>query len=354
MSEHTPGHGPSRELVTGATGLVGMHRLAWRLERNWPTVALHREGSDLTRTAEFLRAKLGLKFDEAWAALEWRQADLSSPMDLEDAMKGCDRVFHAAGRVSFKPGDEAMLKAVNQLGTAHVVNAALAVGVQRLFHISSVAALGRSQGIDGGQFRVTEGSDWAEGAGASPYGLSKHAAEMEVWRGMAEGLEVIVVNPTIILGEATYGESSGMVYQRAAQGRKYYPVGGNGFVGAEDVLSVCAALDKAADAGQKDILGERFVVSAEDVSYRDLMGWIAEGLNVAAPTKPLAGWMLEMGWRLAAVLSWVTRRPPLLTKDLARNTRKRHGYDTSKLKRTLPEFAFTPIQEVVKAATSRG
>lgn len=352
MSEHILGHGPSRELVTGATGLVGMHRLAWRLERNWPTVGLHRKDSDLARTADFLRGRLGSRFDESWANLVWREADLMSPMDLEEAMEGCDRVFHAAGRVSFKPGDEAMLKAVNERGTAHVVNAALAAGVQRLFHVSSVAALGRSVGDEEGQQRVTERADWADGAGASPYGLSKHAGEMEVWRGMAEGLDVIVVNPTIILGQSGYEESSGMVYQRAAQGRKYHPIGGNGFVGADDLLSVCAALDKEADAGRQGVLGERFVVSGEDVSYRDLMGWIAEGLGVQAPTKPLAGWMLEVGWRLASVLALVTRKPPLLTKDLARNTRKQHGYDTSKLKAVLPEFAFTPIQEVIKTATS--
>ena len=257
MTEPTPGHGPSRELVTGATGLVGMERLAWRLERGWPTVALRRAGSDVDRVKRLLQERLGAGFEAAWAGLEWREADLEDVWALEAAMEGCDRVFHAAGRVSFRSGDEAQLKAVNQEGTANVVNAALAMGIQRLVHISSVAALGRAA-VDaetGSPLPVHESSDWAEGAGASPYGVSKHAGEMEVWRGVAEGLSAFAVNPTVILGDARYGESSGLIYRRVAAGSRLHPVGGNGFVGVADVVAVIAALDAAVDAGQDGILG---------------------------------------------------------------------------------------------------
>ena len=160
MSEHIQGHGPSVELITGATGLVGMYRLAWRLERGMPTVALRREGSNVERVQVFLRDKLGSKFEEAWRTLEWREADLSDTLAVKEAMEGCDRVCHAAGRVSFKPGDEAALKTVNEKGTANVVNAALASGVKRLMHMSSVAALGRSHVGEGAiDLTVTEGSD---------------------------------------------------------------------------------------------------------------------------------------------------------------------------------------------------
>ena len=126
MTEPILGHGPSKELVTGATGLVGMERLVYRLERGWPTVALHRASSDVGRVEAFLRERLGEGFAAAWSGLEWREADLSDVGALEDAMAGCDRVFHAAGRVSFRSGDEDRLKAVNAVGTANVVNAALA------------------------------------------------------------------------------------------------------------------------------------------------------------------------------------------------------------------------------------
>lgn len=353
MMEPTPGHGPSRELVTGATGLVGMERLAWRLERGWPTVALRRAGSDVNRVEHLLRGRLGEGFDAAWAALEWREADLDDVWALEAAMEGCHRVFHAAGRVSFRSGDEVALKAVNQVGTAHVVNAALAAGIQRLVHISSVAALGRAA-VDpksGQHAPVSEASDWAEGAGASPYGISKHAAEMEVWRGVAEGLPAVVVNPTVILGNAAYTESSGVIFKRAAQGGRYFPIGGNGFVGVGDVVAAVAALDAAADAGQAHILGERFIVSAEDVLHRDVMAWAAAGLGVAPPDRPLKGWMLGLAWRAARVAAALTGRPAALTRDLARNTQQVHRYDTSKLQSALPEFRFTPIREVIREAT---
>jgi len=333
-----------------------MERLAWRLGRGWSTVALRRESSDARRVEGFLRERLGKGFDTAWAALEWRVADLSDVGALEEAIEGCPRVFHAAGRVSFQPGDENGLKGVNAVGTANVVNAALATGAQRLFHISSVAALGRSaKDPDTGMLMpVTEEADWAEGAGASPYGVSKRSGEMEAWRGMAEGLEVIVVNPTVVLGDARYGESSGMVYRRAAEGRRHYPVGGGGFVGAADLIGACAALDAAADEGRDGIMGERFIVSAENVAHRDVMSWVATGLGVEPPTRPLKGWMLGVAWRAAALLSWVTRKPPILTRDLARNTQVQHCYDTSKLEAALPGFEFTSIREVIRQSTVRG
>ena len=328
-----------------------MYRLAWRLKRGWPTVALRRAGSNVDRVAAFLEEELGENFSQAWSELEWREADLSDVLALEDAMAGCHRVFHAAGRVSFQTGDEAQLKAVNQVGTSNVVNAALGAGVRRLVHVSSVAALGRT--TEGGE-AVHEESDWAEGVGASPYGVSKRAAEMEAWRAEAEGMELIVVNPTIILGDARYDESSGMVYRRVAQARRYYPAGGNGFVGAADLIRVMAALDEAADAGQEGILGERFVVSSEDLSYRKLMGWVAQGLGVKAPSKPLAGWMLGLGWCLATLWGVLTRTPAQLTRDMAKNTRVHHQYNTSKVRAALPGFAFTPIEEVLRETTRRG
>lgn len=351
MLEAQPGHGPSRELVTGATGLVGMYRLAWRMERGWPTAALRRAGSNVDRVADFLKGRLGQDFEEAWAGLEWFEADLSDVVGLQAAMEGCQRVFHAAGRVSFRTGDEAQLKAVNQIGTANVVNAALGAGVTRLFHVSSVAALGRStEGLG----PVHEDSDWAEGVGASPYGVSKRAAEMEAWRAEAEGMELIVVNPTIILGDARYAESSGMVYRRVSKARRHYPAGGNGFVGASDLIRVMAALDEAADRGQPGILGERFVVSSEDLSYRELMGWVAQGLGVEAPVKPLSGWMLGLVWRAATLWGFLSGKPAQLTRDMAKNTRIQHRYNTSKVRGALPGFAFTPIQEVIQETTRDG
>lgn len=356
MTEPILGHGPSKELVTGATGLVGMERLVYRLERGWPTVALHRASSDVGRVEAFLRERLGEGFAAAWSGLEWREADLSDVGALEDAMEGCDRVFHAAGRVSFRSGDEDRLKAVNAVGTANVVNAALASSIHRLVHISSVAALGRSS-VDpetGDRLPVSERSDWAEGAGASSYGISKHAGEMEVWRGVAEGLAAFAVNPTVILGDARYEESSGMIYRRAAKGGRFFPIGGNGYVGVADVVAAVGSLDEAVDQGREGILGERFVVSAEDVLHRDVMAWAAEGLGAPVPTRPLTGWMLGIAWRAAWMTALVTGRPPALTRDLARNTQTVHHYDTSKLQAALPEFRFTPIREVIREATASG
>ena len=163
-----------------------------------------------------------------------------------------------------------------------------------------------------------------------------------------------MVNPTVILGDVRYGESSGMIYRRAAKGGRFYPIGGNGYVGVADVVAAVAALDEAVDQGRDGILGERFVVSAEDVLHRDVMAWAAEGLGASVPTRPLTGWMLGLAWRAAWLAAVVTGRPPVLTRDLARNTQSVHRYDTSKLRTALPDFRFSPIREVIRQATARG
>ena len=120
------------------------------------------------------------------------------------------------------------------------------------------------------------------------------------------------------------------------------------------MVAAVAALDEAVDQGREDILGERFVVSAEDVLHRDVMAWAAEGLGASVPTRPLTGWMLGFAWRAAWLAAAVTGRPPVLTRDLARNTQFVHCYDTSKLQTALPDFRFSPIREVIRQATVRG
>ena len=195
-----------------------MYRLAWRLKRGWPTVALRRAGSNVDRVAAFLEEQLGENFSQAWSDLEWREADLSDVLALEDAMAGCHRVFHAAGRVSFQTGDEAQLKAVNQVGTSNVVNAALGAGVQAVGPRVIGGRLGAHHRR--AERRCTRSRIGQRASDASPYG--RQQAGRASWRpgaAEAEGMEVIVVNPTIILGDARYDESSGMVYRRVATGR---------------------------------------------------------------------------------------------------------------------------------------
>ena len=307
--------------------------------------ALHRPSSHRQRVLDAVQEAC----PEALDRLTWCEGDVTDQASLDDALDGVDTVYHCAALVSFHPADAAAMARINADGTAQLVNAMLHRNTPRLVHVSSVAALGRKAGEP-----TTEDTLFEEQPGTTAYARSKQRAEMEAWRGMAEGLEVIVVNPTIILGDARYGESSGMVFRRAAEGRRHYPAGGGGFVGVIDLLAVCAALDVGADGGQQGILGERFIVSAEDVSHRDIMTWVAESIGVRPPSAPLQGWMLALAWRAATAAAWITRKPPILTRDLARNTQVQHQYDTGKLSRALPDFRFTPIREVIREATRQG
>lgn len=312
-------------LVTGATGLVGS-RLAFDLVSQGHDVrALKRPGRDLSevnKVFSFYDAANGAKY---FTAIEWVEGDILDTESLIAAFEGVETVYHSAGLVSYRKKDFDTLMAVNQEGTANVVNAALVSDVKKFCHISSVAALGKSKG----DTLIDEQTEWNPEECASNYSLSKFSAEQEVWRGIAEGLDAVIVNPSIILGPAAADQSSGMLMAMVRKGVPYYPGGKSGYVDVRDVSAM------AIEIMQSDIKNEKFLLNGENMSYLDLLSKGAEASQLAKPRFKVSKILLELAWIFSAIGASIFRINPKITKETARSASGKSAYNSRKVKSTL-------------------
>ena len=289
-------------LVTGGTGQIGS-RLLLNLTKNkaYKVRAIYRN----TQSLEKIR-QLFVKHSDSGAAqfdtIEWIQADLSNIPALEKAFEGVTFVFHCAGLISFQPQDFDKLIEVNVQGTANIVNLSIDFGVKKLCYVSSVATLSTLPHTP-----IDEENDWNNEDNNTDYAISKHGAEMEVWRGSQEGLPVVIVNPSVVLGGDFADRGSGLLYKKVADGLRYYPAGATGFVGVDDVVRAMVQLQFS------EIEGERFVLNAENLTYKAVLERIAKQLGVKAPTKCVSHQMLRFLARLDGVLSFLHLKKRTLT-----------------------------------------
>lgn len=295
-------------LLTGATGLLGMALARALVEAGHPLRALVRKDSNPAASAEL----------SAIATLY--RGDLNDPESLLAAMEGVDTVIHAAAMVSYQAGDRDELLLVNGEGTANVVNMALEAGVRRLIHLSSVAALDRE---DGG--KVTGlANRWPSERPRTAYAESKFAAEREVWRGQAEGLEVAVLYPSIILGPGNWaGQNTPALWRMAAAERRFYPLGTAGFVDLRDVV------DAALFVLERNVDGDRFLLNGGNLSWRDLQEKIARSIGAKPPSLGLAPWQSALLWPVEGLRAKLTGQRPLITRESHRNVQARYQYDGS-------------------------
>ena len=275
--------------------------------------------------------------NEANPNLVLEQCDILDVYALEDAMANISEVYHCAGLVSFNSKDEKNLYSINVEGTANVVNAALNAGVKKFVHVSSVAALGR---IRPGEL-INEKMEWTPETSNSQYGYSKYLGEMEVWRGVAEGLNAVVINPSIILGVGNWNEGSTKIFKSVYDEFPWYTDGVSGFVDVRDVAATMIALMKS------DITSEKFIVSAENISYQHLFNLIAKAFNKKEPSKKVTPLIASLTWRLENIKSRFTGSSPLLTKETALTAMTKVEYNNSKLIQALPQIKYTPISQTI-------
>jgi len=318
----------NKTLITGATGFVGAYLIRFLLSKGAKNLrALKRPGSPLDLVSDIS--------DQ----IEWIDGDLLDTPSLEEAMDGVDKVYHCAAIVSFSQKDAAKMARVNQEGTANVVNLALAAGIKKLVHVSSIAAIGRSKK----ETTIDEKNKWLADASNSPYGTSKHFAEMEVCRGIAEGLNTVIVNPSNILGSGFWRgrTSTGQLFYKVWNGMPFYPVGGTGFV---DVRDVVRFMWLAMESG---ITNERFILNSENLPYREVFNRIANVLNVRAPHIKVTPFIREIAWRGSWLVSKFTGKSPLITKQTARYSARTYCYKNDKSVNAF-DFAYTPISQTIK------
>lgn len=314
-------------LVTGGAGLVGKELIAQLLSQGFAVRAM------------FHHTPIDLQHPN----LETIVCDILDVVGLDEAMKGITHVYHCAAIVSFEPSEKYRLLKLNVEGTANVVNACINNGVEKLVHVSSVAALGRIREDE----PITELMNWTEETSNSVYGKSKYLGELEVWRGIGEGLKAAIVCPTIILGGDNWETGSAAIFKTAYNEFPWYTEGISGFVDVQDVAKAMILLMGS------EISGQRFILNGENVPYRKIFTAIANCFGKNPPSKKVTPLLASIVWRLFAVRSFFTGKKHLLTKETARTGQAKVHYDNSKILNALPGFTFTKIDETIGRTCKR-
>jgi nucleoside-diphosphate-sugar epimerase len=309
-------------LVTGGAGLLGSELIRQLLAKGCAVRAIYNK----TPLPDF---KMG--------QVEQFQCNVLDIIGLEEAMEGVDEVYHCAAVVAFDPSRKREMFQINIEGTTNIVNAALSMGIRKLVHVSSVAALGRLRENE----TVNETMNWNEETSNSVYGQSKYLGELEVWRGIGEGLNAVVVNPVIILGEGDWNAGSSQIFKSVYDEFPWYSEGVSGFVDVRDVARLMIALMES------NISSERFIISAENKSYRDLFNLIAAAFGKKQAHKKVTPLIAKVVWRLEAIKSRLTGKKPLVTKETADTALAKVEYDNAKLLKFLPDFKYRSIEETI-------
>lgn len=312
-------------LVTGATGFTGSYLLRYLLHKGERVRALKRPNS-----SNYL-------VNDLQKNVEWVEADMLDIYSLDDALEGVTHVYHCAGMVSYLARDREQMMQVNGEGSANLVNACLEKENIRLLHISSIAALGKKT-ITGEA--INENTKWEYNKSVSNYSASKFRAEQEVWRGVAEGLKAVVVNPSVILGAGEWNKTTGRLFTNVDHGFPFYTKGSTGFVDVRDVVQI------AYDLMQKEHWGERYLLNAENMNYQRLFQLIASELGVQPPKWEAGPVLSSLAWRWSALQRLLGKKNTTLTRTTAAMANRINHYDASKIKSTLNN-PFRPIEKTI-------
>lgn len=322
--------------ITGGTGLLGSHLLYDLLNKGEKVRALKRSSSDISQVKKIF-SYYSNESTDLFNRIEWVDGDMLDYNSIKDALAGIDHVYHCAAIVSFDPQKRNQIIHDNVDGTAHIVNACIEQQIKKYCQVSSVAAIGRT-GLSGS---VTEEGKWLDSKNKSAYAISKHLSEMEVWRGIAEGLDAVIVNPSIILGPGKWEEGSSKIFSGIYNGLRFYTKGIMGYVDVRDVSNVMISLMES------QVSGNRYIINSENLSYEQVFKMVASDLGVRIPDIYARKWMSELGWRLDRVKEIITGKPALLTKETARASHKKSEFSNQKIIKEL-DFKFIQPKQSIK------
>lgn len=328
-------------LITGATGLVGSHLLYELLQKEEKIKALKRQSSD---TGYVLKI-FGYYTDEhekLYSRIEWVEGDVSDRESLEIAFKDVDKVYHTAALISMDSADSAEMKRINVEGTTNIVNLCLEKKISKLCYVSSVAAIGKRTAPD----FVDENVLWKAGKKKITYSSTKFNAEIEVWRGMAEGLEAVIVNPSIIIGPGVRGKGSMAMFDKIAKGLKFYTHGITGYVDVRDVVKAMILLMES------EKTEERYILNSENLSYKEIFGMIAKALNKPAPNIYANRFITGLVWRLDWLKSKLTGGSHMITKEAVTIAHRETLFSNEKVRNEVG-MEFRVIRESVEETARR-
>jgi nucleoside-diphosphate-sugar epimerase len=329
-------------LVTGGTGLVGFHLLLQLSQEENAIRAIYRSEKKRLHIKKLFEKENKLSEFEK---IDWVNADILDIPALETAFTNVSYVYHCAALVSFNPKDEETLYQNNIVGTTNVVNCSLTSDVKKLCYVSSISALGNGTEHN---LLINEETERNNEVVRSDYSISKFGAEMEVWRGFQEGLEVVIVNPGVIFGYGFSTEGSSLFIKNVKDGQLFYTQGKLGIIAVEDVVKAMTTLMKST------ISGERFILVAEDVTYKELFDSIADSLatstsanKIKKPKFEIKKWELQIIRIFEFIFTTLFFRKRMLTKATIKALYNLETYDTTKIK-TAIDFEFLDLKVYLK------
>ena len=282
-------------LVTGGTGLVGAHLLYHLIKNDENVRAIYRSETRIEKVKEVFSF---YSADESLISkIEWFKADITDVPSMIPAFVDVDKVYHCAAFISFNPKDYREMRKVNIYGTAIVVNLSIASKIDKICFVGSIASIGES--LNGGL--INEECEWNKEADNSGYSITKFGAEMEIWRASQEGVEVVIVNPGIILGSGFWQAGSGKLFTQVYNGLKFYTEGITGFVGVKDVVKSMILLMNS------EIKNERFILVSENKSFKDVFFLMADAFGKSKPSIKIKSWQTSIFWRVSSLLSFILK-----------------------------------------------
>ena len=308
-------------LVTGGTGLLGTHLLYKLVIQGKVVRAIYRDASkfeNVKKVFSYYSENSDAMFDK----IDWIQAEITDVPALEVAFQKVTHVYHCAADLCFNPKNYKQSKEVNVIGTANIVNLCLSNEVVKLCHVSSIATLGEDL-----KKPITEETHWnPENNRQNIYAITKYDAELEVWRGTQEGLDVVVVQPGVIIGPGFWNSGTGEIFTKVSKGFNYYTSGTVGIVDVNDVVkSMCVLMES-------DVINDKFIIVSENIEYKKLLQTVSEVLGSKKELKEIKRWQLVLYLQLDKFLSFISSRKRSVYKANINSAFKKLKYDASKIK----------------------
>ncbi|MCK4663440.1 MAG: NAD-dependent epimerase/dehydratase family protein [Bacteroidales bacterium] len=322
-------------LVTGGTGLLGSHLLFDLTNAGKKVKAIKRTGSQIHNVYKTFRFYTKTP-EKLLDNIEWTTADLLDYQSLEKAFENVKQVYHCAGLVSFEKSKNKLILKNNIEGTTNIVNISLEKKIDKFCHVSSIATFGAPNEDN----LINEQSQWNDNENHSFYSISKYKAEMEVWRGIAEGLNAVIINPSVILGPGDWKKGTTQLFPLIWKGNKYCTNGVNGFIDVRDVCEIMINLMNG------KIRSERFIVSSENLSYKQLLSYIAESLGKKIPNISISKLVFDIVYKYNSLLSKISGKEPVITNDTARISFQKSYYSNQKIIDAI-NVDFIPIKESI-------
>ncbi len=320
-------------LVTGGTGLVGAHLLLLLVESGEQVRAIYRSAQSIDKTKELFDH---YQKQDLFPLIQWVKADIIDTTSLDVAFEGISHVYHCAAYISLSSTDKQMYK-TNIEGTANIVNFSIDYGIKKLCYVSSIATIGAPEKP---KHTATEETEWNPNADHTDYAISKYGGETEVFRGSQEGIEVVIVNPGVILGPIFWHSESARFFEEISKGMWFYTKGKTGFVAVTDVVRAMYALMKS------NVNLEKYILVGENITFEDFLNKVAVAINAKKPKIYARPCVTKLASQIDFIVSKLFFRNRIFTSSMSKAAHSTYAYSSEKIQKEL-DFKFTELSAYI-------